>query len=741
MINSLHLKKVATYDDTGIAFLELKKINFIYGSNGSGKTTITKFLYAPGNGIFANCQAKWAGSLPLKTEVYNKEFRDRNFSRGDIDGVFTLGQATKEQEEKIESLKEQRKKIIDEGKIKKDSIEKLNTQLLSLEDQFREEVWTSIYKKHESYFKEGFRGFMNNKEVFKTKFLQEAEVNSSVLRDLDKLKSHSVTILGSKPVVMDLIGIIGYEGICNIESDNIWNKKIIGKTDVNIAALIQRLNMNDWVNRGRAFLSENETCPFCQQETITNGFRRQLEEYFDETFVLETKKVKQLAASYNMFTKNLLNHLASIEETQQNNPSSKLKLDLLSAYVKTLESLFENNITQINIKDKEPSRTVDIKDSQSQLDKIIELVKEANIEIDKHNLIANNFEKSKKELISCIWKYVTEDFKVITEDYLKNKNNLQKGILGLETKHKDLAVTYRKIHAKIIEESKNLTSVQPSVDQINMTLRSYGFNNFMIVPSISETNKYQIQREDGELAANTLSEGEVTFITFLYFLQLVKGSIKQEDISVERILVIDDPISSLDSSILFVISSLIRSLLSDIRSGKGNIKQLILLTHNVYFHKETSFISSSIKECKDTHYWILRKQTKHTTLQHYGMKNPIQSSYELLWREIKNRTECSTISIQNTMRRILENYFKILGGISENNIIDLFEILEEREICRSLMLWINDGSHSIPDDIFIERQDDIIEKYYQVFKKIFALTRHDQHFNMMMGEDSEIAKK
>jgi wobble nucleotide-excising tRNase len=123
------------------------------------------------------------------------------------------------------------------------------------------------------------------------------------------------------------------------------------------------------------------------------------------------------------------------------------------------------------------------------------------------------------------------------------------------------------------------------------------------------------------------------------------------------------------------------------------------------------------------------------------MKNPIQSSYELLWREIKNRTECSTISIQNTMRRILENYFKILGGISENNIIDLFEILEEREICRSLMLWINDGSHSIPDDIFIERQDDIIEKYYQVFKKIFALTRHDQHFNMMMGEDSEIAKK
>ncbi|WP_396159047.1 AAA family ATPase [Flavobacterium sp.] len=43
----------------------------------------------------------------------------------------------------------------------------------------------------------------------------------------------------------------------------------------------------------------------------------------------------------------------------------------------------------------------------------------------------------------------------------------------------------------------------------------------------------------------------------------------------------------------------------------------------------------------------------------YGINNPIQSSYELLWREIKEWENNSGITIQNTLRRILENYFSI----------------------------------------------------------------------------------
>ena len=102
MIESLIIKNVATYDSSGMQINELKKVNFIYGANGCGKTTVSNFLYNQDEPNFENCSLKWNADNPLKTLVYNKDFRDRNFGKGTIDGVFTLGQATKKQDEKIE---------------------------------------------------------------------------------------------------------------------------------------------------------------------------------------------------------------------------------------------------------------------------------------------------------------------------------------------------------------------------------------------------------------------------------------------------------------------------------------------------------------------------------------------------------------------------------------------------------------------------------------------------------------
>jgi wobble nucleotide-excising tRNase len=255
----------------------------------------------------------------------------------------------------------------------------------------------------------------------------------------------------------------------------------------------------------------------------------------------------------------------------------------------------------------------------------------------------------------------------------------------------------------------------------------------MVVPANDASNQYQIKRKDGTLAEHTLSEGEITFLTFLYFLQLTKGGLSQETVSSERVVVIDDPISSLDSSVLFVVSSLLKNLMDDIRAKKGNIKQLILFTHNVYFHKEVSFFNGRIKERTDTHFWILRKTNNISTVEAYKTTNPIKNSYELLWRELQNSTNNSScITIQNIMRRIIEEYFKTLGGYSDESILDKFENQEEKEVCRSLICWINDGSHCITDSLFIEQPNEVIERYNNVFKSIFITLGHEAHYNMMM---------
>src|SRR3546814_9949258 len=71
--------------------------------------------------------------------------------------------------------------------------------------------------------------------------------------------------------------------------DSIWRKKIIGKQDVDIAKLIGALNLGDWLNQGLKYM-HGDTCPFCQQKTITDSFRAKVAEYFDDSFTSRSEE-------------------------------------------------------------------------------------------------------------------------------------------------------------------------------------------------------------------------------------------------------------------------------------------------------------------------------------------------------------------------------------------------------------------------------------------------------------------
>ena len=171
-------------------------------------------------------------------------------------------------------------------------------------------------------------------------------------------------------------------------------------------------------------------------------------------------------------------------------------------------------------------------------------------------------------------------------------------------------------------------------------------------------------RSNGDDAQETLSEGEKTFVTFLYFYYLQKGSNTGVGISEDRVVVFDDPVSSLDSDVLFIVSHLIKDLYQ-----KSQIKQIFVLTHNIYFHKEVTFYKkrSDKKALKDETFWIIKKHNNHSVVNKNN-DNPIKSSYELLWNEIRDRDQkFSSQMIQNVMRRIIENYFKIFRSIFDKS--------------------------------------------------------------------------
>ena len=219
-------------------------------------------------------------------------------------------------------------------------------------------------------------------------------------------------------------------------------------------------------------------------------------------------------------------------------------------------------------------------------------------------------------------------------------------------------------------------------------------------------------------------------------MQLIKGSSESGHINNKKIIVLDDPICSLDSTVLYIVSAMVKDLIKQVLKKQTDYTQIFILTHNVFFHKEASFTNGKNKPNDDVKFWIIRKDEGVSSIKAYENTNPISTSYELLWKELKENNSPHYIVIQNIMRRIIENYFNMVGNINEH-IIESFDSPEEQTICLSLIYWINDGSHSIPDDLYIDSYTPSTEKYMSVFRQVFEKTGNIAHYNMMMGIPDE----
>lgn len=183
---------------------------------------------------------------------------------------------------------------------------------------------------------------------------------------------------------------------------------------------------------------------------------------------------------------------------------------------------------------------------------------------------------------------------------------------------------------------------------------------------------YEVRRPDGTIAEN-LSEGEKNFIAFLYFYHLVYGSSSEDGETREKIVVIDDPVSSMDSGPLFIVSTLVKQMIEVCRNNADNrdrvadgnfIKQIFILIYNAYFHREITY--GYVSKYEYVSFYLICKRNGKSTILMYDDKNPdvpmerininpVKNSYAALWDEYKEVK--SAIPLMNVIRRILEYYF------------------------------------------------------------------------------------
>lgn len=198
MIKAIKLKNCATYPSAGTSIENCQKVNFFYGPNGSGKSTISNFLNNPNGLQYHECEIEWENDTAVDVVVYNREFRAKNFKEN-IAGVFTLGQATIEDIQALEQMKEQRTKWNEDYTTRDNTLKKKHQEESEYKATFRDTVWERILKPNEADFQEAFSGFRNNKERFRDEVLRRYVISHTSVEARDSLLLRAKTLFAQKP--------------------------------------------------------------------------------------------------------------------------------------------------------------------------------------------------------------------------------------------------------------------------------------------------------------------------------------------------------------------------------------------------------------------------------------------------------------------------------------------------------------------------------------------------------------
>ncbi len=729
MIHRIKIKQVATYSNKIEQTIDSNKINFLYGNNGTGKTTITRLIEEPSNPIFSNCNIDYDENGKCNTLVYNQDFVKINFnSETQLRGIYTFGEESEEKYKQINLLNEKKEtinsnitKILEEIKIKKEEIDKLRN---SSSDIF----WKKYRKKYYEKFPELFKGNVGKKEMFFDKCL-ETEFIDEVLSE-EKISDEYALLFKDNQQERKTIQGFNLDQTKEYISSPIFFKEIIENKDVKLSKLIKDLDNSSWVEQGISFLEKSHgLCPFCQNQ-LNNDFIKDIYKLYDREY-------QQDKIDFNERMSNLKNRINEIRLLIDEN-SDLLKDSELIIKVNTYINYIEK---ELDTKNRNLKYICSFPDSMSILDEFDAYIVNLNRTIEEDNNKIKNIAQSRVKLIEAAWQFIRHIGNDDISIYIENKFKLEKDMHNLQISYETMKKVKNELDIEIKELENSVTSITKTVNDINDILRKFNYTNFKLIEN-SDHLTYSIVRFDNTDASKTLSEGESSFISFLYFYNLVFGSRTRSGLHENHILVIDDPVTSMDSNTLFIISTLIRNLINLCLEDKRNIKQIFILSHNLYFFKEVSYgynERSKKNISKNIAYFVVQKINGCSIIKSYENKNPIKNSYDLLWEKLRNK-DYNDDSNLNVMRRILEQYLNTIGmGGPNNNNLDLINKFDDKDkiVVKSLLSYINDGSHSIMDGLYMAPDENANQNAFRIFKKIFVELGQESHYNMMMHEEDE----
>ncbi|WP_282039373.1 AAA family ATPase [Saccharicrinis aurantiacus] len=719
MISKITLNNVASYKKP-VDLETDKKINLIYGLNGTGKSTFSNYLYKQNDTNFNSCSIQ--GLDEEEVAVYNQTFVQDYFYESDsLNGIFTLSKENKDAEQKIKSAEKLIESLLVQKNAKTEEIDLLKQNYRNKKQHTENKVWEikANYTGGDRVFEFCLEGLRGKKEKLFDHIISLSKPEVKPIKDIDDIKKEVQALTGENAQKYQLLPSIIFSGD-NIEQESILSKQIVGNKNSSVADLISKLENSDWVKSGIDYLPKSiektEICPFCQQSTITQEIIDNLKEYFNETYENDIKKINQLVINY----KSAIESFPQKIVFEQNPIVKAQKTEFDNKYDSVLR-LLELNLSMLENKIKSPSQKITLNKSAEVVKGLADFVLNINNEIGEHNNKIDNKNAALKLLKGEFWNLMRWEYDQTISTFITDKSHITKKGQDLSKELKTFETKLSDQNKIIIEQQKKTINIEEAVESINNGLIELGISDFKIIKH--SENHYKIVRgsEEAEIF-HSLSEGEKMIISFLYFLELCRGKKNVSDSNKKKIVVIDDPISSLSHIYIFNIGQLIKS--EFIRSKK--YEQVFLLTHSLYFFYELTETNHERRKENQNLYRIVKNSEGSQILE---MKyEEIQNDYHSYWNIIKDENQPAAL-IANCMRNIIEYFFNFIEKRDLGNVFQK-PVLQENKY-QSFGRYINRESHSLGQNIF-----DIKEFDYTTFKNglklIFEQNGYQEHYKRMM---------
>lgn len=741
----------ASYKGTS-AYIDPTYVNFFFGNNGVGKSTIAKAIQS-GTGVTYAPGKSSADYLPL---VYNQEFIDENFrSYRNMRGVFTLNAKNAATQKSIEDRTAERTETQKKKSAANEKKEKAVAAQSKLQRDFYKECWDREKALREEFSKT--QAGKGKSEPFAKEILKHTPQDI----DLEELRRFYSSAFADTAKKYPRFNEVSNPGILdNLANRDILSTSIVNSADTHLAVFLRKIGATEWMRKGHDDYTHvaDGNCPYCGQ-----GLPDNFEKLFIDSFDTQYQDNLQVLNAFSEMYRQTANTMYMPLQTLPNDVYPQIDTKPYTDKLAVLKSTIQSNIETIKSKVADPASTVTLVDIASILTELSDIIKGYNALIDANNAIVDDGPQKRSECTDMVFSLFSYRLKDVIAAYKNSLANIKSDIESCDKEIKTFDDTLDNIKEELKKLRKDTVETDTAKDSINNMLRDSGMQGFSLQPKAGVNHVYEVRRPDGTIAEN-LSEGEKNFIAFLYFYHLVYGSSSEDGETREKIVVIDDPVSSMDSGSLFIVSTLVKQMIEVCRNNADNrdkvadgnfIKQIFILTHNAYFHREITY--GYVSKYEYVSFYLIRKRNGKSTIRMYDDKNPdipterinvnpVKNSYAALWDEYKEVK--SAIPLMNVIRRILEYYFLQLCGYEGSTLRKVILIdgkaegkfndtngnfdQEKYQLASAMLSYIHVNAIGMNDGRDFVDECLSTDECRAIFEMIFEEMKQKQHYEMMM---------